>query len=639
MTTDWSERYHSPLTLHEATRASDQSPVSSHQSLLQDGDGPRLQRLGLKPAIVHGNLPLSIFDGDGWSKRTVHLMHLLRRNGTWYFRYVLPATTAERLQASEIRFTLNTSNKPYAKQLAAQCFARCCTLAAQGFTCLAQAVEYVKAIPIIMDELTPLTALMRRFDTESLQQAFRIINANNLPAYVKVNLTESTYFATKRTKANIWIPIRLDNHPSEIIVPYFDTKAEIQAGFLSDNITINFVAPYTVHLHQLHVRNLPEAIITQLRNIKYAVTSASTSSESPKISEEFEKFKKLKEPSWGSPKTVDEYTSVITLLIEIISDKPVLTVTNDDYDKFILTIRKLPPNRKTNPKLIGKSLEEIIAMGSEPISDRTVEKYHNRVVTFIDWLKKRHRDLHIHPTLPKAKEKLSTKRSRMRKPFTDEQLSAIFESEASLSYLGKQKQPHKVWLPILGLFLGVRINEAAQLKLCDVKDDTPIPYISINDEGEDKGVKTAAGLRDVPIHPKLIELGFLDYVRYLRTLPERKTDGRLFGDLQYVEGRGYGHQASQWFGNFLDKLGITEKPYVFHSFRHLVSGILNRTPTLKDWVISKFLGHDADDDATESVTDYMNEIRLEDLASCTQAINYPKLNLSGYAELCRKTYK
>jgi integrase len=70
-------------------------------------------------------------------------------------------------------------------------------------------------------------------------------------------------------------------------------------------------------------------------------------------------------------------------------------------------------------------------------------------------------------------------------------------------------------MPLIGYFTGARTNEMAQLDTADIRliqgyqcidfcaDDPKIP--------EAKRIKTGEA-RHVPIHPRLIKLGFLDYV-------------------------------------------------------------------------------------------------------------------------------
>ncbi|MCQ6508053.1 recombinase, partial [Vibrio parahaemolyticus] len=55
-----------------------------------------------------------------------------------------------------------------------------------------------------------------------------------------------------------------------------------------------------------------------------------------------------------------------------------------------------------------------------------------------------------------------------------------------------------------------------------------------------------SSIRTIPLHPKLIELGFVDYVQNL-------TNERVFPELK--RGRdGYGQAPSKWFASFRDKV-------------------------------------------------------------------------------------
>jgi hypothetical protein len=67
------------------------------------------------------------------------------------------------------------------------------------------------------------------------------------------------------------------------------------------------------------------------------------------------------------------------------------------------------------------------------------------------------------------------------------------------------------WLPLLGLFHGNRLEEFAQLRREDVRQEAGVPYIRISDE-DGRQLKNEQSRRDVPLHPELIRLGFLDYV-------------------------------------------------------------------------------------------------------------------------------
>ena len=68
----------------------------------------------------------------------------------------------------------------------------------------------------------------------------------------------------------------------------------------------------------------------------------------------------------------------------------------------------------------------------------------------------------------------------------------------------------------------------------------------------------------MPVHPKLRELGFLDYVE------TRRADGAtawLF-PLVAPDRPGAVEGWTKWFGRHIRSLGIVDKSKVFHSLRH-----------------------------------------------------------------------
>ena len=77
-------------------------------------------------------------------------------------------------------------------------------------------------------------------------------------------------------------------------------------------------------------------------------------------------------------------------------------------------------------------------------------------------------------------------------------------------------------------------------------------------------MKTDSSLRTIPIHPKLIDMGFLYYVEYQRKNKKEK----LFSDLRQQKRGLYGRSVQAWFARHLDTLGIISETKVFHSFRH-----------------------------------------------------------------------
>tara|TARA_R110002096_G_scaffold401525_1_gene598493 strand:- start:9 stop:443 length:435 start_codon:yes stop_codon:yes gene_type:complete len=113
---------------------------------------------------------------------------------------------------------------------------------------------------------------------------------------------------------------------------------------------------------------------------------------------------------------------------------------------------------------------------------------------------------------------------RKRLPFAGEQLKAMFSQ--SPHTLGEFKYPYEYWIPLLGLYTGARANDLCQLHMDDVYEEEiegqKVWCISINDDTPDKRLKT--GKKNVvPLHPKLIELGFGRFVELKQKVSDRPT--------------------------------------------------------------------------------------------------------------------
>lgn len=109
-----------------------------------------------------------------------------------------------------------------------------------------------------------------------------------------------------------------------------------------------------------------------------------------------------------------------------------------------------------------------------------------------------------------------------RDPFTDEQLRLIFGQPHYKTGHGRDviKPAYwygfEYWLPLLGLYSGLRIKEASQLHLTDVKEQGGVWCLDINERTPDKSLKNPQSTRLIPLHPALLRLGFLRYCDRLR---------------------------------------------------------------------------------------------------------------------------
>jgi integrase len=164
---------------------------------------------------------------------------------------------------------------------------------------------------------------------------------------------------------------------------------------------------------------------------------------------------------------------------------------------------------------------------------------------------------------------------------------------------GKEHRPGKVraddwryWIPLLCLFSGMRVGEAAQLRAEDVSRHDSGAWIIDIQHDPAKGQTTKAGQsRAAVAHAKLVELGFVAFVEKRRNAG---GDSRLFPEL-VANGRDQiGAEPSAFWRDYLTRVGIKSGADGLgaHSFRHELADRLRVEAGLVDDQIAVALGHD-----------------------------------------------
>jgi integrase len=111
--------------------------------------------------------------------------------------------------------------------------------------------------------------------------------------------------------------------------------------------------------------------------------------------------------------------------------------------------------------------------------------------------------------------------------------------------------------------------------------------------------------RIVPVHPRLLELGFLGYVS------KCSEEGRLWDNLTWCKVNGYSNSLGKWYQRF-NRKNVTDDPLkTFHSFRHTFADTLKQLG-VQESMISELMGH-----ANDSITTgrygkrYQSKVLLE----------------------------
>lgn len=263
-----------------------------------------------------------------------------------------------------------------------------------------------------------------------------------------------------------------------------------------------------------------------------------------------------------SKKTIMTYQSVYNVLMDIFgANKPIADIDREDCRQFMNVVRYLPANaRKKFPK---KSLVEISSIAREkkmtPMAPLTINKYVNKLSAMLNWAVEEELLGHNPAIGLKVADPVHAQDKRL--PFSDHQLVKIFTALSD-------KSGAEYWVPHIGLYNGLRLNEICQLNVEDVIPVDSIWCFNITrDVGrgvDDKVLKTKSSERVVPIHPQLLELGFMRYLKQF----ERKPRGKLFPDIRTGTTGYRSDQFSKWFARFLKSIDADADRTSFHSFRH-----------------------------------------------------------------------
>ena len=130
------------------------------------------------------------------------------------------------------------------------------------------------------------------------------------------------------------------------------------------------------------------------------------------------------------------------------------------------------------------------------------------------------------------------------------------------------------------------MNEVCQLNVSDIQRSDDIWAINLNANSEDKNIKTEVGNRIIPLHPKFLDLGLLNYVKANLESEAKK----LFPNRKKMKSTGYGTMISHWFARYLKRLGIQKKSKNFHSCRHTVVNKLTNDKVYEPF-IKELIGH------------------------------------------------
>lgn len=162
------------------------------------------------------------------------------------------------------------------------------------------------------------------------------------------------------------------------------------------------------------------------------------------------------------------------------------------------------------------------------LTNSSINKYLDHVAGAFRWAADRQRKYVEFNPFEKTQLPEGVKREKTRE-FSPEELKLYITMLAD-TYL--PEYPENIWIPLIILYDGMRNNEIAQLYIDDIQERDGIPYFRIwSSDERNQRIKVGTSQRDLPIHSKLIELGFMEYVKKMRASGQEQ----LFPHCRYNE--------------------------------------------------------------------------------------------------------
>ncbi len=551
--------------------------------------------------------------------------YVVLKGSIYHARYRIPKPAQWAFQKSELKFTLKTPNRDKA------------LLIAKAFKSHLDRV--IQNLEFKFDETN------YEFTLTPLEQA-RIQNA--IEQYINNSIAEYQYLASLNQQEfeEAMARLHFEKHQAALFIDALKTgdfsAPEIMVlaqDFLEDcpdrmrqffgvpNKDYIYLARKLCHAH-IHVVSQQEAIIngelssstnqsaSPITQIIYTPQSESTvevhEKPSLKLSEALPLFIAWKKHKKKSPSDsfIQEYEMQYGKFVAFFNDREVHTLTRQDINDYI------------------EHLSSVHQKNGKPYSPETKNKYISKfrnVLAYIDREELASVNFSLEDLYFQEEQKGETKRDI----FYADELQAFFSNDY---YSGKKKFPFPshYWTPLLILYTGLRPSEIAQLYTSDIvhiEGETWV--ILVMDEyveeankrsdikyelSSDKKLKTNNAKRQVPIHPFLIEKGFIQYVEHLK----EKGSILLFPNLTRNEKNGRAHNIVKWLSSHKSEFGWNEVQSQY-SFRHTLLNALLEKGCPQE--ISRFIaGHSNDKDDTHRT--YTKNYSYQPLIEVINAIDF-----------------
>lgn len=293
------------------------------------------------------------------------------------------------------------------------------------------------------------------------------------------------------------------------------------------------------------------------------------------------------------------------LFEDLIGDLAITDIKIEEARRYKQLLSKIPPNAKKILKVEKLSDIDWSKFEGDKQNPKTINNRLSCMVALFNWAI-RHGYYHERNPFSGLMIKLAKQSSNKRQAYTKQDLITLFKSPIYMGCAGTKWNErfeegdlvHKdslYWVPLIGLYSGMRLNEICQLYIEDIQEEDGIHYFDVNNKGEDKALKNLSSQRKVVIHQRLLDLSFFRHVQQLK----QKGEQRLFPDIPLGSGRTYSYIFSKRYIRLLEALDLRKNGLCFHSFRHtFIDGL--RSVEVERQIAMVLTGHQSSKDVHDS---------------------------------------
>lgn len=511
----------------------------------------------------------------------------LSSHHVYYFRYPFPATLHPQGKVCFIKLSLGT---------------RCPQMALRFSRCLITLAESILSNPAVlgMDFIELRELLISHFKAKREAIKEQINKHGRLTMQEQLVYKSQIETATKALEQGDYSQVATQDDVAAFIKAYDlpITKEDTQFASLSEEYTramlgyAESILNYNKRLETFKFTTDPSF---------FGINQATAETRKKKLGDYLPQYveEKMRGKEWNA-KFAGEADSYFRLLLEYLGKDAPLYISPETANNVKHMLMQIPKFVRSSETLKRMTLQEIIALPSNDplkqgklLNNASIRKYLTTYSGFYEWAVK-----HKHTSDNNFKDiNVKIDKKRKKSEFSPEQIEAIVNAVIS------EQKPQYKWGALILRYTGARLEEIAQMRVADVKQEDGIWYFDIEetlDEAESKlhpkKLKNQASRRRVPVHSKLIELGLLNYI----DTAKGKGDGRILHQLTYVKNNGYGRNLGRWFNEaLLKKLGIKTPHLSLHSLRHTAITDMLRNG-VADAIAKTVVGHTVEGVAHEN---------------------------------------